>query len=378
VADRRSDVYSLTATLYHALLYNDRDRREPHCYKGSLVHEAIRPLLTRSLDNDPNERPADAGEFLSVLRQDPAREQRLIGLYEAILDRTQGKLADPDKKTLKDLCREHSIANDRANTILREVRTRWEQRHPVKKEPSAGQVVANGLGMKFAWCPPGSFMMGSPPQEAERGADEAQHRVTISKGFYLGIHTVTQAQWHAVMGSDPSHFKGGDLPVESVSWDECVEFCKKLSKREGTEYRLPTEAEWEYVCRAGTTTPFWFGETIDMKQVNYDGNYPYGKGTKGAYRQTTIAVGSFPPNVWGLHQMHGNVWEWCGDWYGEYSTSENDNTDPQGASSGSARVVRGGGWDDRAGGCRSAYRRGYAPDSRYDFLGFRVARSSVE
>ena len=148
-----------------------------------------------------------------------------------------------------------------------------------------------------------------------------------------GVYTVTQEQWQAVMGNNPSHFKGEkNLPVEKVSWDDCQEFIKKLREKDKKPYRLPTEAEWEYACRAGTTTPFHFGETISTDQANYNGNFTYGNGKKGVYRKKTTPVGSFPANAWGLHDMHGNVWQWCQDWYGDYP--QKDVVDPQGPEKG--------------------------------------------
>ena len=175
-----------------------------------------------------------------------------------------------------------------------------------------GPFRTNAVDMRFAWIPPGTFLMGSPANEPERegyaGADETQHGVTLTKGFHLGIHQVTQAQWQAVMGANPSDFEGdGNLPVENVSWDDCEAFCQALGKKDGKTYRLPTEAEWEYACRAATTTPFHFGGTISTDQSNYDGNYTYGGGKKGVYRQKTTPAGSFPANAWGLFDMHGNV-----------------------------------------------------------------------
>src|SRR5262249_47079270 len=149
--------------------------------------------------------------------------------------------------------------------------------------------------------------------------DETLHRVTLTQGFHLGVHQVTQAQWQAIMGNNPSNFTGNDRPVEMVSWNDCVDFCKRLGEKTGMWFRLPTEAEWEYACRAGTTTPFHFGETISTDQANYDGNYTYGNGTRGVYRKRTKPAGSFPANAWGLHEMHGNVWEWCQDGYELYS-----------------------------------------------------------
>ncbi|MBC8328931.1 MAG: formylglycine-generating enzyme family protein [Planctomycetes bacterium] len=211
--------------------------------------------------------------------------------------------------------------------------------------------------------------MGSPSGESARASDETQHRVTLTKAFYLGETEVTQAQWKKAMGNAPSNFKGDDLPVERVSWDDCQEFLRKA----GEGYRLPTEAEWEYACRAGTTTPFSFGATISTDQANYDGNYTYGSGRKGVYRQKTTPVGSFPANAWGFHDMHGNVWEWCQDRYGAYPSGP--VTDPKGPSSGDSVVLRGGSWPYFPRYCRSASRFRLLPDLQYYFVGFRAART---
>jgi uncharacterized protein (TIGR02996 family) len=231
-------------------------------------------------------------------------------------------------------------------------------------------ALSEKVELTLAWIPPGTFRMGSPTGEAQRGKDERRHRVLLTRGFYLGIHAVTQAQWQAVMGDNPSHFKGEDRPVEQVSWDDCQAFCAKLSQMTDKGFCLPTEAEWEYACRAGTTTPFSFGETIGTEQANYDGNYPYGRGRKGDYRQQTTPVGSFPANAWGLFDMHGNVFEWCQDWYGSYS--KRHIKDPQSGNNGGARVLRGGSWIGSAGNCRAAYRGGYAPAARSNSCGVRV------
>jgi formylglycine-generating enzyme required for sulfatase activity len=191
----------------------------------------------------------------------------------------------------------------------------------------------------------------------------------------LGKYQVTQEEWAAVMRENPSRFKGDDrLPVENVSWNDCQEFIKRLNgRKDGYVYRLPSEAEWEYACRAGTTTPFSFGETLTTAQANYDGNYPYGGGPKGEYRKKTTRVGSFPPNAWGLHDMHGNVWEWCQDgWYENYDGAPTDGRVRE-QDSDNVRVVRGGSWLDYAGGCRSALRNRGAPDYRDGFVGVRLA-----
>ena len=179
-----------------------------------------------------------------------------------------------------------------------------------------GPRWTNSLGMAFAWVPSGTFLMGSPPHEAERQGDEGRHPVTLTRGFHMGAHPVTQAQWRAVMGTNPSRFAGDTRPVECVSWDDCLEFCRKLAMQDGlgladSPYRLPTEAEWEHACRAGTTGPFFFGDALLTHQANYHANYVGGKDRRGRYRQETTPAGSFPANAWGLHDTHGNVFEWC-------------------------------------------------------------------
>jgi len=243
-----------------------------------------------------------------------------------------------------------------------------------QEDHASGKTFTNSLGMKFVRIPAGSFMMGSPSSESDRDNDETQHRVTLTKPFYLQTTEVTQGQWRAVMGSNPSSFIscGDNCPVEKVSWNDCQEFLRKLNKKEETnKYRLPTEAEWEYACRAGTTTPFNTGNCLSANEANYDGNYPYMGCSRGQYRKKTVSVASFSPNTWGLYDMHGNVWEWCSDWYGDYPS--NAVTDPDGPYSGTGRVLRGGGWVSYARPCRSANRGLRTPDYRLYYYGFRVA-----
>jgi formylglycine-generating enzyme required for sulfatase activity len=235
----------------------------------------------------------------------------------------------------------------------------------------------NAIGMEFAYISPDTFLMGSPSSEKKRGSDERQHEVSLTKGFYLQTTEVTQRQWREIMGNNPSAFKncGDDCPVERVSWHDCQEFIGRLNEKEGTnKYRLPTEAEWEYACRAGTKAPFSTGQCLATNQANYDGNYPMPGCPEGEYRKRTVRAGSFPPNPWGLYDMHGNVWEWCQDWYEENYPSGHV-TDPEGPTSGAERVLRGGGWYGDVGFCRSADRRKLAPGLRKDVgIGFRVAR----
>jgi formylglycine-generating enzyme required for sulfatase activity len=231
----------------------------------------------------------------------------------------------------------------------------------------------NSIGMKFVWIAPGHFMMGSPATETGRGDDEIAHKVTLG-GFYLGVHTVTQEKWQTVMGNNPSELTGDkNLPVDSVSWQDALAFVRKLETRDKKRYRLPTEAEWEYACRAGTTTPFHFGETLSAAQANYNGNFTYGNGKPGISREKTVPVGALPPNAWGLHEMHGNLWQWCQDWHGGYQAGQ--VIDPQGPKTGKNRILRGGSWGSHPVFCRSANRNFSAPDARTEFYGFRVCFS---
>jgi uncharacterized protein (TIGR02996 family) len=234
-----------------------------------------------------------------------------------------------------------------------------------------GPFWTNSIGMRFAWIPAGTFVMGSPKKERKRQKNEIQHKGTFTRGFFLAVHPMTQGYWREIIGNNPSYHQGDDLPVEQVSWDDCQTFLGQMSVREGHAYRLPTEAEWEYACRAGTTTLFYFGETISTVQVNYDGKHPYGDGEEGVDRNRTVPVGSFPANALGLHDMHGNVFEWCSDLDGDYASG--DSIDPQGPLEGVRRILRGGSFRDQAKVVRSAFRLGYGPWVRVIFVGFRAA-----
>jgi formylglycine-generating enzyme required for sulfatase activity len=219
--------------------------------------------------------------------------------------------------------------------------------------------------MEFVLIQAGTFQMGSNDGDSD---ERPVHEVRISKAFYLGKHEVTQGQWQAVMGNNPSNFKGdANRPVENVSWDDVQEFIRKLNAKEGgSTYRLPTEAEWEYAARAGTTMAYSFGN--DAEQL---GKYAwYGANAGG----TTHPVGQRESNARGLYDMHGNVWEWVQDWYGQDYYARSTAVDPTGPSSGSRRVFRGGGWFNVAGFCRSAFRSCNAPGFRYGFLGLRLLR----
>ncbi|MDO5309947.1 MAG: formylglycine-generating enzyme family protein, partial [Planctomycetia bacterium] len=258
-----------------------------------------------------------------------------------------------------------------------------EQPKPVTPEAGALKTLTiAGVKVNFRWAPAGTFQMGSPESEEERysGNWEKQHTVTLSKGFWIAETETTQELWEAVMGNNPSYFTGDkQLPVEEVSWNDCQEFVEKLNASyssalpSGYKYAMPTEAQWEYACRAGTTTPFNFGSVLNGDKANCDGNYPYGTSTKGAYKAKTTPVKSYAANAWGLYDMHGNVLEWCADWSDEdYYTSSSATTDPAGPGSGSDRVFRGGSWFYSAECCRSASRRISTPEIRGNDYGFRL------
>jgi formylglycine-generating enzyme required for sulfatase activity len=237
------------------------------------------------------------------------------------------------------------------------------------------------ITQRMRFIPPGEFLMGSPESEAERSGDETQHQVLLTKGYWLADTACTQALWQAVMGDNPSNFKDDPAsPVEQVSWQNITEnFLPALNRLvPGLDAVLPSEAQWENACRAGTTTPFSFGEQITPEQVNYDGNVPYAEGEKGKYREKTVSVKSLSPNAWGLHEMHGNVWEWCLDGLRGYEVGTAvDPVGPQDQRAGE-RVLRGGGWIFYGRDCRSAYRLAYHRDARNDGIGFRLARGLAD
>ncbi len=250
--------------------------------------------------------------------------------------------------------------------------------------------LGNDITLDMVAIPGGKFLMGTEDEEIERlvqkfnrewfRREKPQHKVTVQP-FFMGKFPVTQAQWRAIaslpkverdLEPDPSTFKGDNRPVESVSWDDAVEFCARLSKQTVQEYRLPSEAEWEYACRAGTTTPFHFGETITTGLANYNGDYTYANEPKGEYRQQTTSVGSFPPNAFGLYDMHGNVWERCEDnWHDNYKGAPDDGSAWL-SGAGNRKVVRGGSWLSYPDVCRSAFRLIGSRDIRDVDIGFRV------
>ena len=248
--------------------------------------------------------------------------------------------------------------------------------------------LGNDIQLDMMLIPGGTFIMGSPKEEENSmDSERPQHEVTIEP-FFMGKYQVTQAQWRFVaqlpqvnreLEQDPSHFKGDNRPVEQVSWEDAVEFCDRLSQYTGRTYRLPSEAEWEYACRAGSAKPFAFGDTITTDVVNYDGNYTYGNAPKGEYRGRTTPVGTFQPNAFGLYDMHGNVWEWCQDsWHSNYKGAPTDGSAwLDNEESSNRKLLRGGSWFNYPANCRSAFRYDNDLDYRIGNFGFRVVCSAM-
>jgi formylglycine-generating enzyme required for sulfatase activity len=290
--------------------------------------------------------------------------------------------SSPAAPTAKDASRLQRFATN--TCLLRQEGGRWSmERRPLQVE-GYREDLGGGVALTMVKIAAGSFLMGSPEDEPERSeAEGPQHQVTLGS-FFMAQTLITQAQWRAVAGwqkvgrdlePEPSKFKGANRPVEQVSWFDALEFCCRLGQRTGQRYGLPSEAQWEYACRAGSTTPFHFGGTLTPELASYKANYVYGNVPKGTCREQTIDVASFPANGWGLHDMHGNVWEWCEDhWHDSYHFAPGDDQPwlIPAAADGQPRLLRGGSWNNDPRNCRSAF-RGYGHPVNRDFsLGFRV------
>jgi uncharacterized protein (TIGR02996 family) len=304
--------------------------------------------------------PLDA--LLDALARDPGDDTAWLALADCLEE--QG---EPDQA---ELTRLHTALRRNPNASERAL---WEARLQMLLALGVTPVAPTRegqAGLRLVLVPPGTFLMGSPNTERSRDDDEGPvHRVTLTRGFWLGACPVTQAQWRSVMRRNPSHHRGANRPVENVSWDDCQSFCARLGKRDGRTYRLPAEAEWEYACRAGTATVYCGGDDLEALRrfgwCSYDGEWDSSGGTR--------AVGELLPNAFGLYDMHGNIWEWCADRYSERYYAQSPEVDPPGPASGDERVSRGGSWRGGPWFCRSADRRDLGHDHRLINVGCRVA-----
>jgi formylglycine-generating enzyme required for sulfatase activity len=358
-------------------LYNKTARRIADVYKRVAKGGHPPGELNRLLDKIANEQ--DRNSIFFELRKRKAegalkKQTQILKLFQ------QAKKLDDENNSLKALTvldELHQLAplHEEAFDLKREISVRY-----------LGQVKTNSVGMRLVWIPTGEFLMGTPWEKGGSANERPVHRVRISQGFWMGMYEVTQRQYKEVMGKNPSHFKGDDFPAEMVSWDDAIKFCRKLGQKEGKKYRLPTEAEWEYACRAGTTTLYSWGDTQHLGLCNaenstvkvgsgniYDRNVAVFK-KRGFPVDSTVPVGSFEANAFGLYDMHGNVREWCQDSFAFdfYENSPSFQLDPQGPDQNTTRVCRGGSWRWHLYSSRSAYRTFNKHSSKLDDQGFRV------
>ena len=347
------DVYSLAASLYYAVTRKcptsslkrklDNEELVPPQRYNLTISDQLNQAILKGMALEAKDRPQSVQQWLELLTPRDARnseETRFLKVFQfnVVTVNAQG---------------------EKVNRRLQQAKFFTEN-------------LGNDAILEMVSIPGGTFVMGSPDGEGDDD-EKPQHSVTVAP-FYMGKYPVTQKQWQVVMDSNPSHYQGENRPVENVSWHDAVEFCTRLSQITGNFYRLPSEAEWEYACRAGTNTPFHFGETITADLANYDARKTYASAPKGTYRQETTLVGRFLPNAFGLYDMHGNVWEWCADpWHDNYNGAPTDGSVWESGGNNQCRVQRGGSWGRSAVHCRSAFRRWDSPGFRFRYFGFRVA-----
>jgi eukaryotic-like serine/threonine-protein kinase len=390
--DPRDDVHALGVIAYQ-MLTGRVDAEVKGNWQKRLrsdgVSETLIDLIGNSTSEEADDRPKDATAWEQTLAESLPKKLAGPGLAPPTERKNQAEEAEEAARVEAERQKEAERQRLEASRLKLEPEKAEGERRDALKDPfHLGRVRSPGenlplklpldVPIAFAWCPPGSFQMGSNHPEAANfdwyKNERPVHKVTLTKGFFMGIHQVTQRQWKVVMGTDPSHFKDPSRPVEKVSWEDCQEFCKKLTAhlKNRVTVRLPTEAEWEYACRAGTTTEYHFGDVINTDLANYEGNLSWNNSPKGEYRQQTTDVGSFTANPWGLFDVHGNVWEWCEDWYGPYAGGDQIDPCQLREQSDKYRVLRGGSWGNNPGGCRAACRLWGEPANRFSDFGFRV------
>lgn len=365
-----TDIYALAATLYvlvtkelpfPARFRSHAELPSPKQYNSQLSN-AISKTILKGMELEPENRPQSVKEWLELLKPTQNENIVVLGSHPITLE-----IFEFDTVQL--------------NNIGKVI---YQEHHSAKY---FAEDLGNDVALDMIEIQGGTFTMGSPENEKSRRASTnwIQHQVTVSN-FYIGKFQITQAQWQQVaalptidreLASDPSEFKGQGLPVENVSWYDAVEFCQRLSQVTGKEYRLPSEAQWEYACRAKTTTPFHVGAAITTDYANYNGKYTYLNESKGEYRQKTTPVGKFYPNAFGLYDMHGNVWEWCEDaWHDNYEGAPQDGKSWLSPIN-NINILRGGSWGSRPGFCRSAHRDPFIAENFENFIGFRCVVNNI-
>jgi formylglycine-generating enzyme required for sulfatase activity len=373
-----SDIYALGVSCIYLLtqispfdLYSDHEDAWVwrQFLNGNAVSNELGSLIDRMLAKALARRYQNSAEILQVLQPKSATKVQLSNPVVAqTINPAASVKVSPSRPLIQNQVSELEFEYVKTRLVTESggflglgTKTKVELDRKRGKAQYVRENIGNGITIDLVRVPAGKFMMGSNEHDSEKPI----HEVTLQE-FWMGKYAVTQKQWQAVMGNNPANFKGENLPVEKVSWHDAMEFCEKVSQKIGKKLRLPTEAEWEYACRAGTNTPFLCGETITTDLVNYDGNHPYGEAPKGQYRQKTVDVDSFYPNQWGLYQMHGNVWEWClDDWHDDYSAKpvrlKQNGNEPWGdvninKNDNRSHLLRGGSWNYYARFCRAAVR----------------------
>lgn len=384
-----TDIYALAVTLYHLLtgqapgggspLYTAKARKDgQERGYGNQIDEYLWGELAKTGISDRTQQAIQAGMQIEPTQRPHTMTEfrELLGLVNKSASAKSKPLPTPtpSPQPLKKFSFE--------TTQIKIVDGFFGQKVKIVKQSKQGEYISedlgNGVKLEMVSIPAGSFLMGSPVGEGNEN-EKPQHLVNVPT-FYMGKYPITQSQYLAIMGENPSHFQGGDLPVENVSWLNAQEFCEKLSKKSGKKYRLPSEAEWEYACRAGTTTPFHFGETITTDVANFNGDDTYGNAPKGKYLQKTTLVGNYKvANNFGLYDLHGNVCEWCLDEYEDnYQDAPTDGSARENIFSkdkNKKRLLRGGSWKYNPRNCRSAYRNRRSADTRHNYIGFRLVLS---